>query len=105
MRVACKESEGPLMQSKNLWDYYTTLGVVPGASAQEIHQSYRSLVKRWHPDRFVHDQRSQLKAEEKLKEINEAYSVLRVSSQTRAASSSAGFYSRPAGASQNSAAG
>jgi curved DNA-binding protein CbpA len=35
------------------------------------------LVKQWHPDRFTHDWHSQSKAEEKLKEINEAYAALR----------------------------
>lgn len=56
--------------------YYELLGVAPGASAQELKTAHRDLAKVWHPDRFAHDPRLQLKAQEKLKEINEAYNQL-----------------------------
>jgi curved DNA-binding protein CbpA len=49
------------------------LGLEPAASAQEIKAAYRDLAKVWHPDRFAHDPRLQQKAQEKLKEINDAY--------------------------------
>ncbi|HLL75978.1 MAG TPA: DnaJ domain-containing protein [Pyrinomonadaceae bacterium] len=49
------------------------LGLGPTASAQEIKAAYRDLAKVWHPDRFSHDPRLQQKAQEQLKEINEAY--------------------------------
>lgn len=52
------------------------LGLKPGASAQEIKTAYRDLAKVWHPDRFAHDARLQEKAQNKLKEINEAYEAL-----------------------------
>lgn len=52
------------------------LGVKPGVSARELKQAHRDLAKVWHPDRFVHDPRLQEKAQEKLKEINEAYEQL-----------------------------
>ena len=52
------------------------LGLGPGASAQEIKAAYRDLAKVWHPDRFAHDPRLQQKAQEQLKEINEAYGRL-----------------------------
>ena len=56
--------------------FYELLGVPPGASRQELKAAYRDLTKVWHPDRFAHDPRLQQKAEEKLKEINEAYEHL-----------------------------
>jgi hypothetical protein len=52
------------------------LGVTPNTTPDQIQVAYRDLVKVWHPDRFVHDKRLQQKAEEKLKEINEAYEQL-----------------------------
>ena len=52
------------------------LGLEPTASAQEIKAAYRDLAKVWHPDRFAHDPRLQQKAQEQLKEINEAYGRL-----------------------------
>jgi len=56
--------------------YYELLGVRPGASANELKEAYRDMAKVWHPDRFSHDPRLQQKAQEKLKEINEAYDRL-----------------------------
>lgn len=55
---------------------YELLGVRPGVSVQELKAAYRDLAKVWHPDRFTHDPRLQQKAEEKLKEINDAYEQL-----------------------------
>src|SRR6185436_7697552 len=52
------------------------LGVKPGVSSGELKAAHRDLAKVWHPDRFVHDPRLQEKAQEKLKEINEAYELL-----------------------------
>jgi curved DNA-binding protein len=53
-------------------DYYKTLGVDKKASENEIKRAYRDLAKKHHPDRNPGDK----KAEEKFKEINEAYQVL-----------------------------
>lgn len=53
-------------------DYYEVLEVSPQASAEEIKKSYRMLALKFHPDR--NDGNSE--AEERFKEIQEAYSVL-----------------------------
>lgn len=53
-------------------DYYNILGLKRAASADEIKQAYRKLSKEWHPDKHKGDK----KAEEKFKEINEAYEAL-----------------------------
>lgn len=55
---------------------YEILGVRPGVSPQELKAAHRDLAKVWHPDRFAHDPRLQAKAQEKLKEINEAFDQL-----------------------------
>ena len=55
---------------------YELLGVKPGVSNRDLKAAHRDLAKVWHPDRFVHDPRLQEKAQEKLKEINEAYELL-----------------------------
>ena len=62
---------------KSVHEYYRALGLQPGASAKEARRAYLRLVKQWHPDRFARDSRSQSIAQEKLKEINEAYTFLR----------------------------
>ncbi len=43
----------------------------------ELDQAYRDLVQVWHPDRYSYNPRLQRKAEETLKEINNAYELLR----------------------------
>ena len=57
----------------NLDKAYELLGVKPGVSNRELKAAHRDLAKVWHPDRFQHDPRLQEKAQDKLKEINEAY--------------------------------
>src|SRR3954468_10646118 len=54
-------------------DYYQTLGVQRGASDAEIKTAYRKLAMTYHPDR----NNGAKEAEEKFKEITEAYDVLR----------------------------
>ncbi|MGB8702102.1 MAG: J domain-containing protein [Thermosynechococcaceae cyanobacterium] len=46
------------------------------ASLDEVKQAYKDLVSVWHPDRFAHNPRLQKKAEEKLKQFNQAYETL-----------------------------
>lgn len=54
-------------------DYYEILGVDRQADAQTIKSAYRKLAQEWHPDRNPDNLEE---AEEKFKEISEAYSVL-----------------------------
>ncbi len=53
-------------------DYYKVLGVERAASEKDIKSAYRRLAQQYHPDKNPGDKR----AEEKFKEINEAYEVL-----------------------------
>ena len=53
-------------------DYYEVLGVAKGADEATIKKAYRTLAKKYHPDLNPGDK----DAEQKFKEVNEAYSVL-----------------------------
>ncbi len=53
-------------------DYYEILGVPENATEEEIKKAYRKLAREWHPDRNP----DKPNAEERFKEIQEAYSVL-----------------------------
>ena len=53
-------------------DPYKVLGINPGASEEEIKKAFKTMAKKYHPDLNPGDK----KAEEKFKEVNEAYRIL-----------------------------
>jgi molecular chaperone DnaJ len=57
----------------NYKDYYQVLGVPKTAAAKDIKSAYRKLARKWHPDA---NPTKTKEAEEKFKEISEAYEVL-----------------------------
>jgi molecular chaperone DnaJ len=61
-------------------DYYEALGVARNATAEELKKAYRKLAMQYHPDRNPGDK----EAEQKFKEVSEAYDVLK-DDQKRAA--------------------
>jgi len=69
-------------------DYYAVLGIKRGASSGDIRKAYRRLARKFHPDVNPGDKT----AEEKFKQIQEAYAVLR-DSKKRKMYDQYGFYS------------
>jgi DnaJ-class molecular chaperone len=57
----------------NFKDYYAILGVAKNAAEKDIKSAYRKLARKWHPDA---NPKNPKEAEEKFKEISEAYEVL-----------------------------
>lgn len=57
---------------QNLRNYYEILGVTKQSSSEDVKRAYRSLARKYHPDRNPGNKL----AEEKFKDINEAYEVL-----------------------------
>ncbi|MBU0604953.1 MAG: DnaJ domain-containing protein, partial [Candidatus Omnitrophica bacterium] len=55
-------------------DYYEVLGLSKTANADDIKKAYRNLALKYHPDRVTPDKKKE--AEEKFKEMSEAYEVL-----------------------------
>jgi DnaJ-class molecular chaperone len=64
----------------NYKDYYQILGVPKNAAEKDIKSAYRKLARKWHPDANPNNQQQ---AEEKFKELQEAYEVLGDSDKRR----------------------
>ena len=56
-------------------DPYGVLGIKPTASDEEVKKTYRELARKYHPDSYHDNPLSDL-AQEKMKEINEAYDII-----------------------------
>lgn len=61
---------------KKIVDYRKLLGVQKDAPLKELKTVYRNLMKDWHPDKFQESDESKANAEQKSKEIIEAYHFL-----------------------------
>ncbi len=79
-------------------DPYEVLGIPHGASEETIKKAYRDLARKYHPDNYANNPLADL-AQEKMKEINEAYDTL-----MKGGSASAGSNARSSGSYGGSAA-
>jgi curved DNA-binding protein CbpA len=70
---------------------YEVLGVSPTASESEIKAAYRNLAKKYHPDNYTDSPLADV-AEEKMKEINEAYDEIMNAKKNGGSASSNGAY-------------
>ena len=71
-------------------DPYSVLGVKPDASDEEVKRAYRELARKYHPDNYQNNPLADL-AEEKMKEINQAYDAI---TRMRSGGGSGGYQSR-----------
>ncbi|PIE67231.1 MAG: hypothetical protein CSA23_05110 [Deltaproteobacteria bacterium] len=69
----------------NLNTCYTILGIGSDADGSQAKQAYKTQVKRWHPDQFPDGTPAQSDAEERLKQINIAYSRVKAHLAEKAA--------------------
>ncbi len=69
---------------------YKVLGISEDATQEEIRAAYLSLVKKYHPDKYTDNPLKEL-ANEKLKEINEAYEMLTKKSNASSSANSDGY--------------
>ena len=80
-------------------DPYKVLGVAPDASDEQVKAAYRDLARKYHPDNYANNPLADL-AQEKMKQINEAYDT--ITKQRKASQSSAGSYQQSYGSQRSS---
>lgn len=83
-------------------DPYSVLGVSQNASDEEIKKAYRDLARKYHPDNYQNNPLADL-AEEKMKEINEAYNAITKMRSGGSQSGSYGGYSSSSSSYQSAA--
>jgi len=70
---------------KRIIEYRRLLEITPETELGELKSTYRNLMKEWHPDRFIGDEARLAEAEDKSKNIIEAYHFLvSIAPETRA---------------------
>ncbi len=75
------------MQQMSLSEAYGVLELEQTASDDDVKRAYRELALVWHPDRFPADPRLQARGQEKLRDLNVAYDVIRTHRQRDTAGS------------------
>ncbi len=65
------------MDDRSIQELLDLFGLAPDFNINQLSRAYRDLVQVWHPDRFQNNARLKQMAEEKTKEINAAYSILK----------------------------
>ncbi len=77
-RAQAAGSGGPAVAAVDEARYYAVLGLEPGSGFAAVKQAYRKLSMQYHPDKVAHlGEEFRKVAEEKMKEINEAYQYFR----------------------------
>ena len=77
-------------------DPYEVLGVPSTATDEEVKRAYRDLARKYHPDNYVNNPLADL-AQEKMKDINEAYDTI---TRTRSGSGGSGYQRQSGGSYQ-----
>lgn len=72
-------------------DPYKVLGVAPDATDEQIKLAYRELARKYHPDNYANNPLADL-AQEKMKQINEAYDTIQKQRKASQSYQSAGSY-------------
>ena len=76
MQAQAQRTQNQFDRAQRSGQYYSTLGLKPGASMDEVKAAWRQKMRENHPDRFANDPVAEERAHRRAQEINLAYAEL-----------------------------
>lgn len=76
VQAEAQRAQRQVERARTADEYYTLLGLKPGADIKQVKRAYRDKMRENHPDKFAHDPVAEAAAHDRAQQINDAYQQL-----------------------------